>query len=82
MREGLRMTTTSKTTNQNLPQLLTKPEAAKALGMCTRSVELAVAKKALSVVRFGPRCIRFRFEDITRFIESRRVKAIGEGAAI
>lgn len=58
--------------------LLTKSEAAKALRLCVRSVELAVANKALSVVRLGPRCIRFRPEDLRRFIESRRIKAIGE----
>lgn len=61
-----------------VPRLLSKKEAAKVLGMCVRNVELAIAKKALSVVRFGMRCVRIRPEDLNRFIESRRVRAIGE----
>lgn len=60
--------------------LLTKTEAAKALRLCVRSIEMAVEKKALSVVRIGPRCVRFRPSDLERFIESRRIRAIGETA--
>jgi excisionase family DNA binding protein len=59
-----------------LRPLLTKKEAAKQLQMSVRNLEILVNdKKAIAVIRFGERCVRFRPEDLEAFIERQTVPA-------
>lgn len=58
--------------------LLTKPEAARLLRCSVRHLENEVNRKALAVVRLGGRCVRFRPQDVDRYVEARRLRAAGE----
>lgn len=74
-------TTTLKTIEANqgtLPLLWTKTQTARALACCVRTVENEVKKRSLAAVKIGKRCVRFRPEDVHRFIASRRLHAAGE----
>ena len=50
--------------------LLTRKQVADALGLCTHSVMRFTRRGLLPAVTLGPRVIRYRAEDIERFIQS------------
>ncbi len=58
--------------------ILNKPEAARYLHLCQRSVEMAVRAKKLAAIRYGPRAIRFTKTDLDAFIARHRLRAAGE----
>lgn len=58
--------------------LWTKPETARHIRCSIRHVENEVKRRALACVRFGTRCIRFRPQDVARYIDNRRLRAVGE----
>lgn len=60
--------------NDALPsnKLLSRPEAARFLGISTRQIGNLIAAGAISHVRIG-RSVRFRVRDLEEFVESRTV---------
>jgi excisionase family DNA binding protein len=57
-------------------ELVTKPEAARELRVCVRSVENFLKARRLSYVKMG-RSVRIERSEIQRFKESLTVKSIG-----
>jgi excisionase family DNA binding protein len=62
--------------NKPESELVTKPEAARELRVCVRSVENFLKARRLSYVKMG-RSVRIERSEIQRFKESLTVKSIG-----
>jgi len=60
----------------DLTPLLTVPQAAEALSMSRRYVELAIARKELRACHFG-RSVRVAPADLRRFVEARKSTPAG-----
>lgn len=60
-----------------LPDLLTAPDVASILRVDPKTIYLWASEDPprLPAVRFGPRCVRFRPEDVERLIADRLAKA-------
>ena len=54
-----------------LQPLLTKPEAAKRLAVCPRTIDNLVSRGHLPCIKIGS-ALRFKIEDVQAFIEAQR----------
>ncbi len=59
--------------------LLTKRQAANRLGVSSRTVEKWQQEGKLSFIKISATCVRFREEDIERFIAERLVRSTSDG---
>lgn len=62
------------------PVAMRTGEAAHYLGLARRTLFKLASRGAVAVVRVSPKCLLFKRSDLDRFIESRRVAAVGEVA--
>ncbi len=59
------------------PNLLTKDQLGKKLGLTRRGVECLVAKRKIPVIRVSKRCVRFRVSDVMRALSRFEVEEVG-----
>jgi excisionase family DNA binding protein len=53
------------------PKLMTKPEAAEALGVCLRTLDKLIARGSLKAIKpLGTRLVRITADELQRFIEA------------
>lgn len=51
-----------------ISRLLTQSEVCRILGVCPKTLQLLRKKRKIAALRFGHRTIRFRSEEVERFI--------------
>jgi excisionase family DNA binding protein len=62
----------------NLPDLLTVEQLAAYLAKRPAAVRAMAHRGEISFIRCGPRAMRFREDDVTRFLDANRRPALGE----
>ncbi len=60
------------------PNLVTKDQLAKLLGLKRRGVECLVAKRKIPVLRISRRCVRFRVRDVMQALSRFEVEEVGK----
>ncbi len=59
------------------PDLITKDQLAKILGLKRRGVECLVAKRKIPVIRISHRCVRFHPRKVMQALERYEVQEVG-----